>query len=248
MRAAGGAKAVRPGRQCAPLTGRSLACGVFLGVCTLLVCTAAALLLLHLCDWLYRYDLRALELAQKTGLDEQVILRNYHAVMRWLWPFSPQQPFSLPDLAFSEQGAIHFADCRRLFGLVYGVGALCAAAIALLLRADRRRPLDRRAFFTASLTLLLCLALVGAAMAADASAAFVLFHKLLFRNDFWQFDPAKDPVIRLLPEQFFYHCAAVFLLFWLLGAALLWAAGKRRLRTLRQAGAAHTADKTPQSH
>ena len=77
---------MRPGRQCAPLTGRSLAYGVFLGVCTLLVCTAAALLALHLCDWLYRYDLRALELAQKTGLDEQVILRNYHAVMRWLWP------------------------------------------------------------------------------------------------------------------------------------------------------------------
>lgn len=241
---------MRPGRQCAPLTGRSLACGVFLGVCTLLVCTAAALLALHLCDWLYRCDLRALELAQKTGLDEQVILRNYHAVMRWLWPFSPQQPFSLPDLAFSEQGAIHFADCRRLFGLVYVVGALCAAAIALLLRADRRRPLDRRAFFTASLTLLLCLALVGAAMAADASAAFVLFHKLLFRNDFWQFDPAKDPIIRLLPEQFFYHCAAVFLLFWLLGAALLWAAGKRRLRKDRQRQAGEDSDsvKTPQKH
>ena len=41
---------------------------------------------------------------------------------------------------------------------------------------------------------------------------FVLFHKILFRNDYWIFDPACDPVITILPDAYFLHAAALILL------------------------------------
>ena len=42
--------------------------------------------------------------------------------------------------------------------------------------------------------------------------SFVIFHKLLFKNDYWIFDPNLDPVINMLPEQFFFHCGMLILL------------------------------------
>lgn len=32
---------------------------------------------------------------------------------------------------------------------------------------------------------------------------FIEFHHILFRNSNWIFDPAKDPIINVLPEEFF---------------------------------------------
>ena len=34
---------------------------------------------------------------------------------------------------------------------------------------------------------------------------FVAFHEVLFRDNSWLFDPATDPIISVLPEQFFMH-------------------------------------------
>jgi len=47
----------------------------------------------------------------------------------------------------------------------------------------------------------------------DFDAAFLSFHRLLFRNDLWQMNPATDLMIRMLPEKFF-------------AAMAVWAAGR----------------------
>ena len=41
---------------------------------------------------------------------------------------------------------------------------------------------------------------------------FVAFHEVLFRDNSWLFDPATDPIISVLPEQFFMHSFLIFLL------------------------------------
>ena len=128
--------------------GRQLRHGIALGICSLFSSTAAALLLLHCCDWLYRWDIAALRISEATGLSQQVILRNYHAMMDYLWPLS-EGAFSLPDLPFSAQGALHFADCRRLFAIVYLVGIAAAVGLLWLWRRRRRDPVDKRAFLIA---------------------------------------------------------------------------------------------------
>ena len=45
-----------------------------------------------------------------------------------------------------------------------------------------------------------------------------LFHKLLFSNDYWMFDIETDPIILMLPEEFFMHAACAILLFILCGS------------------------------
>ena len=33
-----------------------------------------------------------------------------------------------------------------------------------------------------------------------------MMHKIFFRNDYWLFNPATDPIIKILPDTFFMHC------------------------------------------
>lgn len=40
-------------------------------------------------------------------------------------------------------------------------------------------------------------------MMINFSKAFYFFHKIFFRNDYWIFDPKKDPIINALPEELF---------------------------------------------
>ena len=60
----------------------------------------------------------------------------------------------------------------------------------------------------------------GLAIAANWDRAFVLFHQVVFRNDLWIFDPAEDPVITILPDTFFLHCAVMIVALALLGSIL----------------------------
>ncbi|WP_265881320.1 TIGR01906 family membrane protein [Clostridium perfringens] len=43
------------------------------------------------------------------------------------------------------------------------------------------------------------------------SKVFTLFHKIFFNNDYWIFDPKKDPIINVLPESYFLFLA-IFIL------------------------------------
>ncbi len=64
----------------------------------------------------------------------------------------------------------------------------------------------------AAITLALPL-LLALACAISWEATFVTFHKLFFNNDYWIFDSSTDPIITVLPDGFFLHCAiAIFVL------------------------------------
>ena len=47
---------------------------------------------------------------------------------------------------------------------------------------------------------------VGLAMAIDWQWAFTTMHEIFFDNDYWIFNSYTDPVIKILPEEFFFHC------------------------------------------
>ena len=48
---------------------------------------------------------------------------------------------------------------------------------------------------------------LGILVALFWDKVFVVFHELFFNNDFWIFDYRTDPIILLLPDEFFMHCA-----------------------------------------
>ena len=63
-------------------------------------------------------------------------------------------------------------------------------------------------------------ALVGAGIAINWDKAFVIFHKIFFRNDYWIFSADTDPVITILPDTFFLHCAVMILALVVLGSVI----------------------------
>lgn len=67
----------------------------------------------------------------------------------------------------------------------------------------------QKPFFIASLVPPVLLTL----LAVNFDRMFVLFHQIFFNNDDWLFNPATDPIILALPQEFFMF---TFLLFFLL--------------------------------
>ena len=69
--------------------------------------------------------------------------------------------------------------------------------------------------------LLAAVAAVGLCGLVGWDRFFVGFHSLLFNNDYWLFDPATDPVILILPDTFFMHCAVMIVALILAVSAVL---------------------------
>jgi len=187
--------------------------GILGGICCLLLALALGLAFIHLTGIPYRLEPFTNELA----------MQNYRAVMRFLSPFV-NEPFSLPSLPFSADGARHFADCKPLFNGVYILGLIGLAGFAALLFALRKQ--KKRAFWlTSGITTLAAPAALLLYMAVDFDRVFILFHKVFFNNDLWLFDPKTDPIINLMPESFFMHCAVLLVSCVILAAAAQLALG-----------------------
>jgi integral membrane protein (TIGR01906 family) len=174
--------------------------GVMNGLFCLLLAVAFGLAFIHVTDIPYRLEPFA----------DETAMRNYRAAMRFLSPFV-NEPFSLPDLSYSADGAQHFADCKSLFNGVYCLGLVSLVASAILVFILRKQ--NKRGFWlTSAGTTLIAPIVLSLYMAVDFDRVFVMFHKIFFNNNLWVFDPDMDPIIRILPKQFFMHCAVLIVL------------------------------------
>lgn len=181
--------------------GRVLA-GILFGVLGLVFAAGVGLGFIALTGFPYSADIDGLDIVGTSGYDRQTIQENYDAMMDYLNPFSREE-WTLPSLAYSESGKSHFEECKTIFNALYIAAAASGAAIIILLCFGRIKKLSYKAagFVTAGLPLVL-----GVAMAADFNGTFTVFHRLLFDNDDWIFDPGTDQIINILPAEFFMHC------------------------------------------
>ena len=175
-----------------------------------------------LCRPFYYAQIGPLELEGYTGLEEQVIRQTYDEVLDYCT--GKTERFSAGLLPFSDSGASHFADVRGLFLLDLRVLGVCLGALVLVLLVARWRKLTPRRFlgrgpgFWGAAGLGGAFLVVGGLAAVDFDRAFVVFHALFFPGkDNWIFDWRTDPVILILPQDFFRNCAILAL-----GLLLLW--------------------------
>jgi len=198
-------------------TFKSVFLGVFFGILCLIAATAIGLGFIHVTDFPYKADIEYLEICDYSGYDHDTVLRNYHDAMRFLSPFR-NEPYHLTDLNYSEGGAQHFDEVKVIFNWLYALGLVCTLSVAAIAWAKRRKS---KQFLLASSITTLALPLVIAAVAAiDFDAMFIVFHKIFFNNDLWIFDYRRDEIIKILPSEFFMHCAFVIVAFWIIAAAV----------------------------
>ena len=162
----------------------------------------------------YYGQIDSLELVDNTGLTYEQIKQAYDEMMDYCLGFSSE--FSAGVLRFSEEGASHFTDVRVLFMIDFALIFICAAAlivIAVILKKKKLSPykfMGRSASFWSVVSIGAVSSLIGIACAINFRQTFIFFHKIFFVGKTnWTFDPYTDPIIRLLPNQFFSNCAVL---------------------------------------
>ena len=159
----------------------------------------------------YWAQIQALDIPTRSGLTVEQLRDAFGDVMDYCLGLRPD--FAAGVLPFSAEGASHFADVRALFILDLAVLAVTLLfLLGLWITCRRRTALPRLAGrtpgFWAACGLGGIILIVAALAATDFDRAFTIFHSVFFPGkENWLFDPATDPVILLLPEEFFRNCA-----------------------------------------
>lgn len=168
---------------------------------------------------IYYFDIRYQQLESKTGIAEAEIRENYDALIEYNLITNRAEELELPTFPVSEHGAIHFREVKRIFVIIQCLCIVSGIVLIIgLFRKFKRRDYGSLKLM-AVLTVLVPIVL-GALAVVSWNTFFVKFHELFFDNDYWIFDPVTDPVIRILPDAFFFHCVVAILLFLLVGGLL----------------------------
>ena len=178
-----------------------------LGIASIFVfILTAGIALTILATPIYQFSLTWLDIPEKVGMSYDQIMDNYRAVMEYLhFPWVDTLVF--PDFPVSASGAFHFWEVKILFYINYAVLFVSGIVSFFYIRGLKRiggiwrliQPFKIAIFVPFILLLVL---------AIDFDAMFVLFHKIAFNNDAWLFNPATDPIITVLPQEFFMLCFA----------------------------------------
>ena len=156
------------------------------------------------CKQLYYFDIGYLHLVEKTGLSYDVIKENYDILIQYQSIFF-QGALNLPHFPMSITGRVHFEEVKVIFESIQVICLITGCVSAVMIYQNMKQKEYRYLKLTAMLSVGLPL-IIGFFVSIDFDKAFVLFHKIVFRNDFWIFDVATDPVITILPERYFVHC------------------------------------------
>ncbi|HPG91959.1 MAG TPA: TIGR01906 family membrane protein [Clostridia bacterium] len=161
--------------------------------------------------YFYYVQIDTLNIEANTGYTREQIVDAYDDVIDFCIYGGE---FSAGELAFSEDGASHFEDCKRLFDLnlwVFIVSITIAVTLTIL---DKTRviglikPKGYSPSFFAGILGLGIYSFIGIYAALDFDTLFLVFHKIFFpgKTNFY-FSPYTDQVINILPERFFLNCA-----------------------------------------
>ena len=199
------------------------------GASLLFLLSLAILVTIYLAWILYPFEISWLNLTNRVHLKSDTIQYNLHILMDYLTnPFN--QVLEMPDFPSSESGLHHFAVVKGLFHLAQGVAIVTLPIFYLFWKQVIQKgflSLYRRGLLI-MLSLPLVLGLVGVSIGFEQF--FTLFHQILFvGDDTWLFDPAKDPVILILPEDFFLHCFILFFVTYEILFGLFYFKSRRRL-------------------
>lgn len=191
---------------------------VFLGIVSMvfLVCLGTTFILNF--RPLYYFDIDFLDICRSSGIAREEIIENYNALIDYNSPlFTGKLEF--PTLPMSDFGEYHFAEVKNIFNTVFILGIIMFVILIIFLPPTVRKiknSLKIVGIVTFALPIVLTVLILS-----NFSKAFVLFHEILFDNEYWVFDIATDPIITILPEEYFMHCGIGILLFPILGGLII---------------------------
>lgn len=167
---------------------------------------------------LYYYDIDHLNIPAMSGILAEEARLNYDVLIDYNSMFNHEE-LNFPTLAMSEHGRIHFEEVKAIF-----VGMQKFMIIDLILCIGiilyKRKKASYSYLKMSGIVSVLLPTFCAGAIATNWWWFFVTFHHIAFDNDYWIFDAQYDPVITILPDEFFMHCAIM-----IVSMVLVFAAG-----------------------
>ena len=158
---------------------------------------------------LYYYDIYKLNIPKLSNLSKEEIKLNYDYLIEYNLSKNVDE-FEMPTIKSSNQGKIHFEEVRDIFQNVNKISRICLiiSLIGIIIGIKNK---DIKILNYTSKALIIIPLVLAIPMIINFEDTFVIFHKLMFSNDYWIFDPSLDPVINILPEEFFFHAGIMIL-------------------------------------
>ena len=158
---------------------------------------------------LYYYDIDKLNIPKLSNLSKEEIKLNYDYLIEYNLSKNVDE-FEMPTIKSSNQGKIHFEEVRYIFQNVNKISRICLiiSLIGIIIGIKNK---DIKILNYTSKALIIIPLVLAIPMIINFEDTFVIFHKLMFSNDYWIFDPRLDPVINILPEEFFFHAGIMIL-------------------------------------
>lgn len=158
---------------------------------------------------LYYYDIDKLNIPKLSNLSKDEIKLNYDYLIEYNLSKNVDE-FEMPTIKSSNQGKIHFEEVRDIFQNVNKISRICLiiSLIGIIIGIKNK---DIKILNYTSKALIIIPLVLAIPMIINFEDTFVIFHKLMFSNDYWIFDPRLDPVINILPEEFFFHAGIMIL-------------------------------------
>lgn len=158
---------------------------------------------------LYYFDINHLDIAINNNLSVNEVKQNYDYMIDYnLGKISGN--FNLPTIKSSLEGKIHFQEVKDIVQNVLKV-LLVSFVISLVGIYISIKNKNINFLNTTSNLVLILPIVVLIPIAINFDKAFILFHEIMFDNDYWIFDPEKDPIINLLPQEFFFHASLMII-------------------------------------
>ena len=167
---------------------------------------------------LYSYGFDQYDIVQFTGIEREELLsagkqiRDYfNNEERWL----DVRVRGVVGSLYNTTEVLHMWDVKVLIRTLYNVQLIVGLYILLFIPAGLAisprvfpRIILRLIAWGAAITLAIVL-VTGLLSMTGFSQTFYFFHVIAFTNDFWQLDPARDFLIAMFPEGFFFDATMV---------------------------------------
>jgi len=180
--------------------------------------------------WLYWLNAQLQHLGAIVNLSTGRLMTNYFQLLAYL-NFPWVRSLKMRDFTDSTSALIHFADVKNLFMLDIVVFIITSVTTYFFFQQLKRRQQLWR-FVLPMQTALWVPPIVAAIMAVNFDQFFVFFHRVLFRNADWLFDPLYDRIILVLPDTFFMQCFVLAIVIMEWAFAYYLSIGKRALQAL----------------
>ena len=172
---------------------------IFLATMLMLFIISLAIVFTVFFKQLYYLDINYLGIDLTSGMSVETIKKNYDVLIAY------QSIFYRGTLNLPTNGRIHFEEVKTIFEAIQVI-MVVSGLISLPLVIRRFKEKEYRFLKLTGLITIIVPAMLGFVVALDFESAFITFHQIVFRNNYWVFDYRSDPVINILPETFFMHC------------------------------------------